>query len=1116
MIFSKSLTDAIAALSQREQVTPFMTLLAAFATLLYRYTGQEDILIGSPIAGRKFPEIEPLIGFFVNTFVLRLRLQGNPTFAQLLQRVREMALGAYEHQDLPFEKLVEELQPERDASRSPLFQVVFAFQNTENRAWQLPGLSAIDLDTNSGTAKFDLTLFVKETEQGFKFIFEYNADLFDRETIARMAGHFQTLLAGIVENPQQPVSQLPLLTEPERQQLLVEWNDTFTEYPRHHCIHQLFETQVEETPDAIAVVFENQQLTYRELNAKANQLARSLQKLGVEPETLVGLCAERSLEMIVGLIGILKAGGAYVPLDPAYPSERLAFMLSDTRVPVLLGQEHLMARLPEHSARVVCLDSDSEAIARESSDNFSTAVTAENLAYVMYTSGSTGQPKGVSVIHRGVVRLVKQNNYANFSAAEVFLQLAPISFDAATLEIWGSLLNGARLVLMPPHTPSLQELGQAIRHYEVTTLWLTAGLFHLMVDERLEDLKPLRQLLAGGDVLSVPHVQKLLQELPECRVINGYGPTENTTFTCCHAIARSTQFSSSIPIGRPIANTQVYILDSCQQPVPIGVPGELYVGGDGLARGYFNRPNLTREKFIPNPFVGAGEFLYKTGDLARYLPDGNIEFLGRIDNQVKIRGFRIELGEIEAVLEQHPAVKQAIASCLADRQNEKQLVAYIVPHAEQVPAPKELRLYLQEKLPDYMVPKSFAILEKLPLSPNGKIDRRSLPSPEFESFQSESSSESSFTTPRDALEIQLAEIWKQVLGIKSVGVKDNFFELGGHSLLAVRLFAQIEKIFGKTLPLATLFQAPTLELLAEILRQKGWTPPWRSLVPIKIGGKKKPLFCIHAVGGNVLSYQGVASYLSSEQPVYGLQARGLDGKEPPHTNIEEMAADYIKEMQSVQPNGPYFLAGHSFGGVAAFEIAQQLEKAGETVAFLGLFDTFTPTELEKEKPPLRYQISIHQLNLSRLKPEEKLTYILERVTGNLEGLLDKLTGKLNGRYAQQKSDEFPEILQEIEAANRGAFRNYVPQVYPGKVTLFRGIERPTRSYYDPLLGWGEVAAGGVEVVEVPGHHKTMILEPRVRFLAEKLSACLDRAQSQQSQSDSIFHSDKVQARNPAS
>ncbi|MFN6474778.1 non-ribosomal peptide synthetase [Nostoc sp. DedQUE07] len=606
---------------------------------------------------------------------------------------------------------------------------------------------------------------------------------------------------------------LPILKESENN-LLIEWNHTQTDYPQQASIHQLFEAQVEKNPDAVALTFNNQHFTYRDLNNRANQLAKHLRSLGVGTEILVGICIERSLEMVVALLAILKAGGAYVPLDPGYPQERLAFMLSDTQVSVLLTQKELVTKLPTHTAFVICLDADWNTIAQNSKDNLSTSVTADNLAYVMYTSGSTGTPKGVSVIHRGVVRLVKETNYAQLTPEEVILQLAPISFDASTFEIWGCLLNGGRLVIYPPNTPSLEELGQIIQQYQVTTLWLTAGLFHLIVDEKIDALKSLRQLLAGGDVLSVPHVQKFLQTVENCQLINGYGPTENTTFTCCHPITAPLQPDVSIPIGRPIANTQVYILDKNLQLVSIGEAGELYIGGDGLARGYLNRPDLTAEKFISHSFDNnLATRLYKTGDLARYLPDGNIEFLGRIDNQVKIRGFRIELGEIEREIAQHPDVREIVVLARQDEASEKQLTAYIVPHYNSGYTHNKLRGFLQQRLPNYMVPSAFVMLESLPLTANGKVDRHKLPASSRERPQLEQA----YIAPQSDLERLLAGILSELLKIDRVGIDDNFFDLGATSISILQVAARIKQELGIELPAVKLFQYSTIGSLANYL-----------------------------------------------------------------------------------------------------------------------------------------------------------------------------------------------------------------------------------------------------------------------------------------------------------
>ncbi|NET44334.1 amino acid adenylation domain-containing protein, partial [Okeania sp. SIO2B3] len=685
--FSTELTAKLNQLSQQQGVTPFITLLAAFKVLLYRYSGQEKIVVGSPSANRNRQEIEGLIGFFVNSLVMYTNLEGKPSFLEVLNRVRETAIEAYANQDLPFEKLVDELQPERSLQHNPLFQVAFAVQQAEAfmSNFSLPNLemSLFSMTGIEMTVRMDLEFHLWQEKEELKVWCAYNKDLFEAETISRMLSHYETLLEAIVRTPEQPISLLPLMSDGEQQQLLVEWNNTKTDYPREKCIHEIFAEQVEKTPDAIAVVFEGQELTYCQLNSKANQLAHYLQKLGVGAEVLVGVCYERSLEMVIGLLAILKAGGAYVPLDPNYPKSRLNYMVEDTQLSIILTQEKWQHHLPETVTQLIYLDTEQQTLATANSENLTVSITAKHHAYVMYTSGSTGEPKGVNIRHQGVVRLVKNTNYINLTKEDVFLQLAPISFDAATLEIWGSLLNGGTLVLMPPHQPSLAEIGAAIRENQVTTLWLTAGLFQLMVEEQLENLKPLKQLLAGGDVLSITHVQKVVEQLEGCQLINGYGPTENTTFTCCFPVKANSQIEKSVPIGKPISNTQVYILDANNQPVPIGVPGELHIGGDGLATGYHNRPELTAAKFIANPFDDSNTTkLYKTGDLVRYLPDGNIEFLGRIDNQVKIRGYRIETAEIETILNQNSFVKETAVKAQIDNLGEKRLVAYIVTESQ--------------------------------------------------------------------------------------------------------------------------------------------------------------------------------------------------------------------------------------------------------------------------------------------------------------------------------------------------------------------------------------------------------------------------------------------------
>ncbi len=935
ILLPKSVTSAMRALSQTEGVTPFMTYLAAFKALLQRYTSQDDIAVGSPITNRSRLETQGLIGFFVNTLVMRTDFSGEPTFRDALQRVKEVALGAYAHQELPFEKLVEFINPERDASQNPLFQVMFLYQNEIFKDHQLPGLVLSLHDVNGRTAKFDLTLFMTETAEGLKAVFEYSTDLFDAATIVRLAGHLQTLLQNVAANPDRRLSEINILTPIEREQLLVTWANTGTDYPKNACIHELFQKQVDAAPEAIALVSENQQLTYRELNRRANKLANYLRSLGVGPDCLVGLCMERSIEMMVGILGILKAGGAYVPLDPRYPKDRLAFMLNDARATVLLTQQRLLSALPESYVRIVCLDVEPPELKKASEENVINIMTPDHLAYVMYTSGSTGLPKGVCVPHRGVVRLVKNTNYLTFSPSDVFLQFAPVAFDASTFEIWGPLLNGARLVVFSDQLSSFDDLKNVLEHEGVTTLWLTAGLFHQIVEDNIHALKPLKRLLAGGDVLSPTHVRKTMEALTDCQVINGYGPTESTTFSSCYTIPRSRQIKDTIPIGKPISNTQIYILDRHMNPVPIGIPGELYVGGDGLARGYLNAPDLTAQKFIVHSFAKeAGGRLYKTGDQGRWLQDGNIEFLGRIDHQVKIRGFRVEPGEIEAVLGKHPGIRENLIISREDSFGNKRLVAYFVPRMQPGPSTADLRNFLSDQVPEYMMPSTFVSMESFPLTPNGKVDRRALPSPE----QRVPELQESYVAPRNEMETQLARMWSEILGIQRIGVQDNFFELGGHSLLAVRLITQIKKRLNQYLPLTALFKAPTIEQLVRLLDRDEAASSWSCIVNIQPEGSKPPIFWIHTLGGGggggFFRYKKLAELLGSDQPSYGIQA-----PPEPFTTLEAMASHYVEAIQSLQPNGPYYLGGYCFGGNLAFEMAQQLHSRGHKVAFLAMMES---------------------------------------------------------------------------------------------------------------------------------------------------------------------------------
>lgn len=818
----KFLLDELKVLAQREGVTLFMTLLAAFQVLLHRYSQQDDIIVGSPIANRNRREWEPLVGMFVNTLVLRTDLGGNPSFSELLQRVREVAISAYAHQDLPFEKLVEEVQSERDTSRNPLFQVMFALENVSTVALELTGLKLELMPVETETAMFDLTLSLEETASGITGSFEYNTDLFDKRTIKRMAGHFQVLLEGIIASPEKRLSDLPLLTAAEENQILVQWNRTQREYPQDKCLHQLFEVQVKRTPDEVAVVFGFSTLTYQQLNCRANQLAHYLRSLGVRADVLVGLCVERSLEMVVGLLGILKAGGAYVPLDPDYPKERLAYMLRDSQVSVLLTQNKLVNQLLEHKAHIICLDTDWETISHKSEQNPVSGAVAENLAYIIYTSGSTGNPKGVMVTHRNLVNayMAWEDAYQLRSLCTSHLQMASFSFDVFSGDMVRALCSGAKLVICPREwLLEPKKLYALMQKQKVDCAEFVPPVLRILIqylEKTQQNLSFMKLLIVGSDSWHVQEYRKFQHFLgAETCLINSYGVSEATIDSSYFENASiNLSVDGLVPIGRPFTNTKIYILDRNLQPVPIGIPGELYISGIGLARGYLNQPELTEQKFIRNHFSFSNELgtrLYKTGDLARYLSDGNIELLGRLDYQVKIRGFRIELGEIESVLGQYPNVQNVMVVARAEENGSSELVAYLTPQFTDCQI-RDLRNYLKQRLPGYMIPSAFVTLEQFPQTPNGKVDRKALPVPTI-------LSSAVYAPPCNQTEEKIAAAWRQVLNRQKLSIHDSFFEVGGHSLLVVQVHHLLSSDYP-SLKIVDLFTYPSIHSLANHLLQQ--------------------------------------------------------------------------------------------------------------------------------------------------------------------------------------------------------------------------------------------------------------------------------------------------------
>jgi amino acid adenylation domain-containing protein len=1095
-LFSQELFEAIRAVGESEGASLFVTLLAAFQVLLLRHSGRSDFAVGSPVTGRRRAEFEGLIGMFANNLVFRADLSGDPSFRELLGRVRQVVAEADAHQDVPFEKLVEELNPERTLSHPPLFQVMMALQPASRTPLRLTGLSVTPLAVTAEIARYELALcFASEGEQASASL-QYKTDLFQPRTIRRLLAHMEVLLRGIVEDPNRRLSQLPLMAPGERQQVLVAWNQTAVEYPDGVTVTRLFEEQAERTPDAVAVELQGRSLTYSELNQRSNRLARYLRRVGVGAGALVGVSVQRSLDMVPALLGVLKAGGAYVPLDPAYPAERLGHMIRDSGAAVVLADRKAAASLPKTSARLLLLDDLWKQIAAESGETAPADMTSQNLAYVIYTSGSTGTPKGVEIEHRA---LANYTQYAGdlfaLRAEDRVLQFASLSFDVAAEEIFATLARGATLVLRTDEMiASVEDFLAACREQRVTVLDLPTSYWHELAAvafaEGLRLPEPLRLVILGGEK-ALPERLAQWREIAgagRVRLLNGYGPSEATiAATFWEVDEQAPSNLATVPIGRPVANARIYVLDESLEPVPIGVVGELYIGGVGLARGYRNRPDLTAEAFVPDPFH-PNERLYRSGDRARYGPEGNLEYMGRIDEQIKVRGFRIEPGEVETALRAHPAVREVVVVSSGEGER-RRLVAYLVADPGGAPAARDLRALLKKTLPEFMIPSKFVALDALPLTPSGKVDRMALP----EMNTDGSRLERGYAAPQDIVEIKLARLWEQVLNVERVGTRDDFFELGGHSLLAVRLLSQVEKAFDRRLPLTVIFDAPTVGQLAALLQKEGWSPSWDSLVLIQAGSSPPPFYFVHALGGNVLSYKDLARRLGSDLPVYGLQAQGLDGKQPPHRRIEDMAVHYVRAIRQLQPEGPYLLGGLSFGGTVAFEMARQLHAAGQRVPLVVLMDTDNFPPPPPGDPPTvarslgRFfgRLRVHLAELTRLAPGARLPYFREKMTTAFTWLRQNLAKRF-----EAARHPLPEAIRIVNAANQEAADRYVAQPYDGRVILFRSSERNLTPPDDPSLGWAAVCRGGLEIIEVEGGHEDIIYEPRVHVLAGELAARL--------------------------
>jgi amino acid adenylation domain-containing protein len=1044
-------------------------IVATWGIYLTRLRGNQEITIGF----ERSKSDRRLAPWFANYLPVNLKITPEQNLIEVLEAIAQRTKLNQKYQTYATDLI----------PRSP---------QLANKQTNFPITVTSENQQGNDNFESDLILTVPQSDQksdSFLSYISYNTEVFSPQQIALMLDQWKTLVEGIASHNTCPVSQLSLLSSSAKKHLLSEWNQSAADYPTDLCIHQLFEARVVEDADAIAVVCQEKSLTRGELNRRANQLAHHLQQLGIQPETLVGICLERSLEMAIAVFAVLKAGGAYVPLDPNYPSVRLNYLLEDAQVDVLLTQASLKERLPKTSAQIICLDRDWDTKALKDT-NPTSSVQSHNLAYVIYTSGSTGNPKGVAIEHHSAANTLFdiEERFA-VKPQDSVLAVSSLSFDLSVYDLFGVLGSGGTMVIPQPASCPDPEHWLELIAQEQVTIWNSApALLELLVNYLIgfgQQLPAsLRLILLSGDRIN-PNLVVQLQHLnPQLQIISLGGATEASIWSICYPITQNWSAEKTIPYGRPLHNQSFYILDSQQQLVPIGIAGELYIGGVGVARGYLHRPELNASKFIANPFLqqtpfnqkGRGDRLYKTGDLGRYFTDGEIEFLGRIDNQVKISGVRIELGEIEATLLQCPEIQETLVTVNSSSPEQSSLVAYSILKPNSTLTSQQLRDLLKTQLPEFAIPASLIFLDAFPLTPNGKVDLKALPKNQTK----QSETQSNLSAIPDSLEGQLTQIWSRILNVRPIARDDNFFELGGNSLLALRLFEQIQKVFGKNLPLATLFTAPTIAQLTEVMRDQGWSAPWSALVSIQPHGTKPPFFCIHPVGGNVLTYYTLAEAMGTDRPFYGLQSKGLSGQQTPSTSIEAMAADYLQEIKLIQPQGPYYLGGHSFGGFVAYEMALQLEKNGEKVAVLALFDCLGPNCLKKYQ--LSRQLQIHLNNLAQSSLIESLSYLQARIAGSLS--------KVVPRSIQEKYFElttlfmFPKkrslaILEHHNYQLINKYRQNICQAYGGKIVLFRAKIRTVEGYFSASGGWEGLALGGIDVYDITGDHLKMILQPEI-------------------------------------
>jgi amino acid adenylation domain-containing protein len=1092
---SPQLTADLKALCRQEGATLFMTLLAAFQTLMSRHSGQTDFIIASPIAGRNRTEVEGLIGFFINTLLLNADLSGNPSFQSLLGRVRKTALGAYAHQDVPFEKLIEELNPRRDLSRNPLFQVLFNMLNVEDVNLNLAGLTATPITIAEANSKFDLTLYVKEQDRQIHFDLAYNTDLFAPARMVEMLAQFEQLLTQIVANPARSIQAYSLVT-PAAKAILPDASVALPQ-PIYPPITETITEWATRTPTHPAIVQADRSWTYQELVIAAQNIARSLQSAQLSIGDPVAISGNRSFGLIASMLGVLMSGGVLVNIFPTLPVTRQQLILATTKAKYFLaaGELPLITELRGEGMQIfdvhpdtaaITTDSDHQAIASDLATSLQ-PLPIDAAAYIFFTSGTTGLPKGVLGTHQGLAHfLTWQRETFSVTPQDRAAQLTGISFDVVMRDIFLPLTSGATLC-MPGVTEDLTagKVLPWLERHQITLLHTVPTIIQswLLTVPAGVSLRALRQIFFAGEPLTHTLIQNWRDTFPLAgEIVNLYGPTETTLAKCYYRVPVQLKVGVQ-PVGITLPETQALVLKPDRQLCGIGEAGEIAIRTPFRTNGYINAATADQLKFVINPDRSApDDLIYHTGDRGRYLPDGQLEILGRIDRQIKIAGVRIEPGEIAALLDRHPQIKTSIIIAREDIPGDKRLVAYYVTTDAQAIPTVDLRQFLSQELPGYMVPSAFVLLAALPLTANGKIDSRALPAP-----VRDLESNPTFLAPRDEFEVQLTKIWEQVLGVRSISITDNFFELGGHSLLAIRLFSEIERVWSKNLPLATLFQAQTIEKLANLLKQEGWSAPYSSLVPIQPEGTKPPLFCVHPIGGNVLEYYSLAAHLGKEQPVYGLQSLGLDGKATPLRSVEAMATHYITEMKIVQPHGPYCLVGYSFAGLVVYEMAQQLDRQGEKVALLVLLDRISPTFVPYRSSLWHEIIRIHLDNLALLDLKGRIKYVIDRITYK-----SIYKGSFREYMMAQWHNALSPAYINVFDANLQASDDYQTQTYPGDLTLFRCQIQPQDQAFSPDLGWRDLVTGTVEIHPLPSPHHSLLQDPYVQSLAQALKICIDK------------------------